>query len=275
MNIGFGLDEGLSSPSDVYQIYYGERCACWFYVRAKGPVGHGSAFVTDTATERIARLMERVFEFRATQQREMRLRKKSNHGEVVTINLTSMKGGHTQNCGESFTMNVIPSVAQVGLDVRVPPQISQFAIEKMVEQWCNETMGGPENYEIVHVQRGCGTTGENPITDYHTEPFSKLFVKSVEQNLKLKTEYNIFPASTDARFVRLAGIPVIGFSPMINHPVLCTLCIITQFVTLLLLTNHLFICLFATVHDHDEYLTDTQYMEGIRIYVDIITTLTN
>lgn len=26
LNIGFTLDEGLASPSDVYKVYYGERC---------------------------------------------------------------------------------------------------------------------------------------------------------------------------------------------------------------------------------------------------------
>lgn len=26
LNIGFTLDEGLASPTDVYKVYYGERC---------------------------------------------------------------------------------------------------------------------------------------------------------------------------------------------------------------------------------------------------------
>ena len=28
LNIGFGLDEGIASPSDVYAVFYGER-TCW------------------------------------------------------------------------------------------------------------------------------------------------------------------------------------------------------------------------------------------------------
>ena len=40
---------------------------------------------------------------------------------------------------------------------------------------------------------------------------------------KLKTQHQVFHAFTDARMVRAAGIPVIGFSPMIHTPVLRTL----------------------------------------------------
>jgi len=44
----------------------------------------------------------------------------------------------------------------------------------------------------------------------------------------LRLEPEIFPAATDSRFLRCAGIPAIGFSPMNNTPVL--------------------------LHDHDEWL---------------------
>lgn len=173
MNVGFGLDEGLASETDTYKIYYAERVAIWILVEATGPVGHGSAFVKETATEKVAKLLEKVFEFRRSQEREMQLRKKQA-GEVITINLTSMKGGHTKDCGNSFTMNVIPSVAQVGFDIRIPPQVHYKDMEKLIEEWAPASQG----YKVTYVQRG----KENPISDLNG-PFAKVFMNAVQEKL--------------------------------------------------------------------------------------------
>ncbi|CAK9184543.1 unnamed protein product [Ilex paraguariensis] len=48
----------------------------------------------------------------------------------------------------------------------------------------------------------------------------------------------ILPSTTDARFMRQLGIPTLGFSPMKNTPIL--------------------------LHDHNEFLKDTVYLEGIK-----------
>jgi hypothetical protein len=47
----------------------------------------------------------------------------------------------------------------------------------------------------------------------------------------------VFPAATDSRYVRGAGIPAIGFSPMNHTPVL--------------------------LHDHDEYLNENVRIQRI------------
>ncbi|BAF24130.2 Os08g0511900, partial [Oryza sativa Japonica Group] len=57
----------------------------------------------------------------------------------------------------------------------------------------------------------------------------------------------IFPASTDARYFRVLGIPAFGFSPMTNTPIL--------------------------LHDHNEFLSKDEYLKGIGIYESIIRTL--
>jgi aminoacylase len=87
MNVGFGLDEGLASPNNAYQVYYGERVALWGMIEATGNVGHGSAFIENTATEKIARVIDRIFEFRRSQQQELKLRTEKKTGDVVSINL--------------------------------------------------------------------------------------------------------------------------------------------------------------------------------------------
>jgi acetylornithine deacetylase/succinyl-diaminopimelate desuccinylase-like protein len=45
------------------------------------------------------------------------------------------------------------------------------------------------------------------------------------------------------------GIPAIGFSPMINTPIL--------------------------LHDHNEFLNERVFMEGVRLYTKIIPRLAN
>lgn len=65
----------------------------------------------------------------------------------------------------------------------------------------------------------------------------------------VRTKVQVFPGGTDSRYLRSVGIPAIGFSPMINTPVL--------------------------LHDHDEYLHADVYLEGIEIYKKIIEKVAN
>ncbi|XP_029657683.1 aminoacylase-1-like [Octopus sinensis] len=73
-------------------------------------------------------------------------------------------------------------------------------------------------------------------------PFCKSFFSAIDE-LELETQVMIFPAGTDARYLR-AGIPVLNFSPMNNTPVL--------------------------PHDHDEYLNVDTFLRGIDIYQIIL-----
>lgn len=65
----------------------------------------------------------------------------------------------------------------------------------------------------------------------------------------MKTKLQVFPGGTDSRYIRGVGIPAIGFSPMINTPVL--------------------------LHDHDEFLEADVYLRGIEIYKKIIQNVAN
>ena len=55
-------------------------------------------------------------------------------------------------------------------------------------------------------------------------------------------------AATDGRYVRSAGIPVLGFSPIKNHPIL--------------------------LHDHNERMHESSIIEGRQIYIELIKSLT-
>lgn len=60
-------------------------------------------------------------------------------------------------------------------------------------------------------------------------------------------EPEIFPASTDSRFIRELGIPALGFSPMRNTPIL--------------------------LHDHNEYIDERVFLDGIGVYERLIRDL--
>lgn len=65
------------------------------------------------------------------------------------------------------------------------------------------------------------------------------------QGMQIETE--IFPAATDCRFLRRAGIPSLGFSPMSRTPVL--------------------------LHDHNESLHKDVFLRGIDIYANLLRAL--
>jgi aminoacylase len=72
-------------------------------------------------------------------------------------------------------------------------------------------------------------------------------IKKVIDGVTVKLE--VFPAGTDGRHIRHAGVPCIGFSPIRNTPVL--------------------------LHDNDEYVTETGFLEGIEVYAAIIKRLSS
>ena len=57
----------------------------------------------------------------------------------------------------------------------------------------------------------------------------------------------MFPAATDSRFLRALGVKAMGFSPMRNSPIL--------------------------LHENDEYLDESVFLEGVNVYVKLLRAL--
>lgn len=66
-------------------------------------------------------------------------------------------------------------------------------------------------------------------------------------DLKVKFNPFICPGRTDLSYLREAGVPAIGFSPMNNTPVL--------------------------MHDNNEFISVQTFLEGIEIYKTLIPKL--
>ncbi|KAJ2465525.1 adenylate cyclase, partial [Coemansia sp. RSA 2322] len=57
----------------------------------------------------------------------------------------------------------------------------------------------------------------------------------------------IFPAATDSRYLRRAGVPALGVTPLCNAPIL--------------------------LHDHDEFVKESEFLRGIDFYAAVVAAL--
>lgn len=234
MNVGFGLDEGLASPSDEVDIFYAERNEYWFEVHCPGDPGHGSRFVENTAAEKARYMINKMLDYREVQRKRLEENSDLSLGDVNTINLTMMNGG--------VQANVVPDKLILTFDVRITPTSDLKEFEDMIRQWMSEAGPGLEMIFIQKMMDQSITSVDE--SDMWYGPLKKAFDKN-----GLKVKPKIMSAGTDARCVREAGIPAIGFSPMPMTPVL--------------------------LHDHDEFINEDIFLKGIETYMDVIENLTN
>jgi aminoacylase len=83
-------------------------------------------------------------------------------------------------------------------------------------------------------------------TDRTVNPWYGAFCDAL-QDMGCDIAPQVFPAATDSRFLRALGIRALGFSPMRNTEIL--------------------------LHEHDEYILESNFLEGIGIYVNLIRAL--
>lgn len=50
--------------------------------------------------------------------------KKKNLGDVTTVNLTMLQSGVSTDGGKTYALNVIPTEATAGFDIRIAPGLS-------------------------------------------------------------------------------------------------------------------------------------------------------
>eukprot|EP00898_Chlorokybus_atmophyticus_P002345 jgi/Chlat1/3110/Chrsp21S03393 len=214
LDIAMALDEGLANPAGTSSVptlraFHAERAPWWLIVKAVGLPGHGSRMYDEgCAAEALGRSLGSVRSFRAAQ---MALWKSGlvAEGDVIS-----------------------PSEAEFGLDIRVPPEADVDALEKMIaEDWAPAS----RNMSYHFKQKRDASN-----------PWWSVFRLAVRRSGFELTE-EVFPAATDGRFMREKGVPVLGFSPMYDTPVL--------------------------LHDHNEYLAEDVYLKGIDVYVEVISAL--
>ncbi|XP_067641183.1 aminoacylase-1-like [Eurosta solidaginis] len=234
LNVGFSLDEGIASPDETFPVYYAERSIWHVKFILTGTAGHGSLLLENTVGEKFLKFFNKVMEFRQHEVQRLESDTSLTIGDVTTINLTCLNGG--------VQSNVVPPTLEAVLDIRLALSINHDAFAQQLSQWCEEAGGG---IKIEYKQKQPKVEATK-IDNFN--PFWTAFKQaSTELGLKIKTL--VFPGGTDSRYIRQAGIPAIGFSPMNHTPVL--------------------------LHDHDEFLQADVYLKGIEYYKKIIPAVTN
>lgn len=240
LHIAAMLDEGLAHTEDKFVIYYGERTSLWVKFTAKGPPGHASKLIEGTSMDRIARLMSELTTIRDQNVQRLQSDTSLHQGDVTTINITIAQGGISSDGGKSWAYNVIPSDVFIGVDIRS----TYDDFYKLLD-----ILGSLAKKYDVEVDYFAGGK-ELPVK--HSPTIESVFYREMESSLKswnIAMERQIFPAATDSRYVRGVGIPAYGFSPIRKVP--------------------------SLLHDHNEYLPRTSFLEGVEVYCDLIQRLAN
>lgn len=243
LNIGVTLDEGLASDGEPFVVFYGERASWWVRIKAVGPTGHGSRFVENPAMEKLIRVVNKLLAFRKEQFDTLQRGQSEcgmKLGDVTTLNLTVLKGGVTHDGGKSYSYNVVPSEAEAGFDIRIPPTVDLKEFEKQLQEWTNE--------EGVSFEFVTKTETNNPSDISEDSKWWQAF-KSACEKTGAKLDPQIFPAATDSRYIRDKMIPAFGFSPMNFTPTL--------------------------LHDHNEFLNEKIFLKGIDIFESVVKDLAN
>uniref|UniRef100_A0A1B6L173 N-acyl-aliphatic-L-amino acid amidohydrolase n=2 Tax=Graphocephala atropunctata TaxID=36148 RepID=A0A1B6L173_9HEMI len=205
LNVGCALDEGIASPDDSFQFFYGERSLWHVAINCTGTPGHGSLLHDNTAGEKIAVVIEKFMARRAEEKKKLKDNPNLTVGDVTTINLTTLEGG--------VQANVVPPELSVGFDCRLSVDTDHKEFENWISDICQSAGEGitvEYNQKFDHVE---------PTRLNSSNPWWTVF-KAQADELGLKLKCNIFPAATDSRYIREVGIPAFGFSPMNHTPVL-------------------------------------------------------
>lgn len=241
LNVGVNLDEGAASPSDSYRVFNGERSPWWLKIKTTGAPGHGSKMYDNSAFENLLKSLESISKFREEQFNLVKNGIKAE-GEVTSINGVFLKAGVPTPTG--FVMNVQPSEAEAGFDIRLPPLGDVADIQRRIDtEWAPASRNFTYSFAEREYPRDKHGNPKMTAAD-DSNPWWKLLTDAVAKTGGKLSKPEIFFASTDCRYVRQEGIPAFGFSPMANTPVL--------------------------LHDHNEFLNAKEYIKGITVYEEII-----
>ncbi|XP_023632546.1 aminoacylase-1 isoform X2 [Capsella rubella] len=246
LNLGFVMDEGQASPGDEFRVFYGERTPWHLVIRAEGIPGHGAKLYDNSAMENLMKSVELISKFRETQFDLVKAGKAAN-SEVISVNPVYLKAGTPSTNG--FVMNMQPSEAEAGYDLRLHPMADPNLMEKRIaEEWAPSIRNMTYIFKVKgNLRDNLGRPIMTPIDD--SNPWWFIFKQAVEATGGKLAKPEVLLSTTDSRFIRAMGIPVLGFSPMSNTPVL--------------------------VHDHNEFLRDTVFMKGIEVYESVISALSS
>jgi len=190
--------------------------------------------------------LTKAYQFRADQEALLKNEPGCKHcnakklGDVTSINVTGLRAGISDDVFRGMGVNCVPSEAIACVDIRNPPSVPLEEFENTLKEWTQK-----EGMEYEFFTK-CSQHAVTSIED--TNPWWLTFKNSMKEMGK-EIDVEIFPAATDSRYFRQIGIPCFGFSPMRNTPIL--------------------------LHDHNEFINEKIYLEGIEVFEKLIYDLSN
>jgi acetylornithine deacetylase/succinyl-diaminopimelate desuccinylase-like protein len=211
---GFGSRELFSAGKLVYGISVAEKKIVWLKVRAEGVAGHGSQPHDQNPNDRLVKALQRLLnqplpsgDFSVLNTMKARVgtfadNKFTNAIQHSTIALTWIRSG----VGDPAKINVIPSIAEAGLDCRVLPGVTRDA-------WIAEIkrrLGDPSlTIELIN-------ESDDPLV---SEPNTPLYRNLESALARLHPEAVItpilIPYGTDSNAFRPRGVKSYGIFPAI------------------------------------------------------------
>ena len=226
---GFGSADLFAPGRLVYGISVAEKKIVWLKVRAKGVAGHGSQPNDQNPNDRLVRAVAKLLASsgperpasrgnsapQGTQGRDPSLvdvmkakvgafavNKFTNAIQQSTIAVTWLRSG----VGEPPKINVIPSIAEVGLDCRVLPGTTK-------DQWVAEVkrrLGDP-SLEIELINES-----DDPIvTPQDTPLYRSLEAAILKRHPSAVVTPMLIPYGTDSNAFRPKGVKAYGIFPAI------------------------------------------------------------
>jgi len=218
---GFGSPDLFAPGKLVYGIAVAEKKIMWLKVRAEGVAGHGSQPHDRNPNDRLMRALGRLLaadsraaESLARQPKgapslvdAMRARigafaenKFTNAIQRSTIAITWIRSG----VGDPPKINVIPSVAEAGLDCRVLPGVTR-------DQWLAEVrgrLGDPElTIEVIN-------ESDDPIVSPQNTPvYAALEAAITRRHPDAIVTPMLVPYGTDSNAFRPKGVKSYGIFP--------------------------------------------------------------
>mmetsp|Transcript_12997 Transcript_12997/g.19804 ORF Transcript_12997/g.19804 Transcript_12997/m.19804 type:complete len:177 (+) Transcript_12997:82-612(+) len=150
---------------------------------------------------------------------------------------------------DTYAYNCCPPVAKCSLDIRISPHVEPSEMKDLLDGWCKECSkpGVPGlSWDFIGGEGNKAMGHHITSTDAKINPWYNVFATAIT-NMGMSLEPEVFPAATDSRFLRALGVRALGFSPMRNSEIM--------------------------LHENDEYLLESVFLEGIRVYVGVIRAL--
>ncbi|KAJ7290862.1 hypothetical protein O6H91_21G044100 [Diphasiastrum complanatum] len=243
LNLAVGLDEGSGTETESYRTFAGEKSPWWLSIKAVGTPGHGSKLYDNSAVENLLKSIEAISIFRTSEFDKIKSGK-ATLADVVSVNPVFLKAGTPTPTG--FVMNVQPSEAEAGFDIRLPPFADRKAIERRIaDEWAPPL----RNMTYKFILKSGGEGNASAIAAESSKLWWKLFETALAKAGVKFSKPEIIYGTTDARYVRDQGVPALGFSPIANT--------------------------ISLLHNHNEYLNMKEFLKGIKVYEEILRIFAN